>query len=84
MGDAGEGLIDNESRIQERREEFEREREERRARDAGNLKSDAEQESLRLARTELERQLAATTHERRRSALTEAIAELNRRLDAKQ
>jgi hypothetical protein len=83
MGDAGEGLIDNESRIQERREEFEREREERRARDAGDLKTDAEKESLRLARTELERQLAATTHERRRAALTEAIAELNKRLESK-
>jgi hypothetical protein len=83
MGDAGEGLIDNESRIQERREEFEREREERRARDTGDLKTDAEKESLRLARTELERQLAATTHERRRAALTEAIAELNKRLESK-
>jgi hypothetical protein len=83
MGDAGEGLIDNESRIQERREEFERERQERRARDAADPKADAEKESLRLAKTELERQLAATTHERRRAALTDAIAELNRRLEQK-
>ena len=39
-----------------------------------------EMESLRLAKVELERQLAATTHERRRAALTEAIAELDRRI----
>ncbi len=79
MGDAGEGLIDSESRIQERREELERAKEERRARDAGIKQAPAEIESLRLARVELERQLAATTHERRRSALTQAIAELDRR-----
>ena len=66
MGDAGEGLIDTESRLQERREELERAKEERRARDAGELKPPrAEVESLRLARVELERQLAATTHEQR-------------------
>jgi hypothetical protein len=80
MGDAGEGLIDNEARIQERREEFERAKEERRAREGGAPKASAERESLRLAKVELERQLAATTHERRRAALTQAIAELDRRI----
>ena len=80
MGDSGEGLIDNESRIQERREELERAREERRVRDAGVRQTPAEVESLRLARVELERQLAATTHERRRAALTDALAELDRRV----
>jgi hypothetical protein len=80
MGDAGEGLIDTDSRLQERREELERAKEERRARDAGELKTPtAEVESLRLARVELERQLAATTNERRKAALTQAIAELERR-----
>jgi len=39
-------------------------------------------ESLRLARTELERQLTATTHERRRAQLADAIAEVDRRLVA--
>ena len=43
-------------------------------------KASAERESLRLAKDELERQLEATTHERRRAALTEAIAELDRRI----
>ncbi len=37
-------------------------------------------ESLRLARTELERQSAATTHERRRAQIAEAIAEIDRRM----
>jgi hypothetical protein len=80
MGDAGEGLIDSDSRIQERREELERARDERRAREAGVKQAPAEVESLRLARVELERQLNATTHERRRAALTQALTELDRRL----
>jgi hypothetical protein len=37
-------------------------------------------ESLRLARTELERQSQATTHERRRAQIADAIAELDRRI----
>jgi hypothetical protein len=37
-------------------------------------------ESLRLAKADLERQLASTTHERRRTVLTDAIAELDRRM----
>ena len=58
MGDAGEGLIDADARIQERMEELERER----ARQIGAQdRRDPEKvhalESLRLARTELERQL---------------------------
>ena len=36
MGDAGEGLIDAEARIQERMEELERERTERRHQDVRN------------------------------------------------
>jgi len=37
-------------------------------------------ESLRLARTELERQLEATTHERRRAQIAEALEEIGRRM----
>jgi hypothetical protein len=37
-------------------------------------------ESLRLARTELERQLAATANERRRAQLQQAIEEVGRRM----
>jgi hypothetical protein len=35
---------------------------------------------LRLARTELERQLTTTTHERRRVQIQQALAELDRRM----
>ena len=37
-------------------------------------------ESLRLARTELERQLDATTHPARRDQIGQAVAEIDRRL----
>lgn len=81
MGDAGEGLIDAEGRIQERMEELERERTRLQH---GKAVRDPEKEhaleSLRLARIELDRQLTATTHERRRAQLTQAIEEINRRM----
>jgi hypothetical protein len=81
MGDSGEGLIDAEARILERQEEIERER----ARSKnGKPVRDPERvralESLRLARTELDRQRAATTNQARRSQLDEAIAEIDRRM----
>jgi hypothetical protein len=82
MGDAGEGLIDAEGRIQERMEELERERSRQHG---GKTVRDPEKvqalESLRLARTELDRQLTATTNERRRAQITEAIAEIDRRIE---
>jgi hypothetical protein len=78
MGDSGEGLIDQDSRIQERMEELERERATRKA-PARDLELVRALESLRLARTELEAQLAATTHERRRAQIAQAIAEIDRR-----
>jgi hypothetical protein len=82
MGDAGEGLIDQDSRIQERMDEVARERAQGRA----DAPRDPEQvralESLRLARTELEGQLAATTHDRRRAQIGDAIAEIDRRVAA--
>ena len=81
MGDAGEGLIDAEGRIQERMEELERERKQQQG---GKVVRDPEKvqalESLRLARTELDRQLAVTTNERRRAQIAEAIAEIDRRM----
>jgi hypothetical protein len=84
MGDAGEGLIDAESRIQERIEELEQERSQARRRTVGDPEQLRAVESLRLARTELQRQLQATTHERRRTQIGEAIAELDRRIAAVQ
>ena len=80
MGDAGEGLIDADSRIQERLEELERERSAKQGPAVRNPELVQALESLRLARTELERQLAATTHERRKAQITQAIAEIDRRM----
>ena len=80
MGDSGEGLIDAEGRIQERMEELERERTRLQH---GKVVRDPEKEqaleSLRLARTELDRQLVATIHERRRAGIAQAIEEIDRR-----
>lgn len=80
MGDSGEGLIDADSRIQERMEEIARERTKLRTTDARDPEQIRTLESLRLARTELERQLAATTHERRRAQISQAIEEIGRRM----
>jgi hypothetical protein len=80
MGDAGEGLIDADSRIQERMEELERERAKARGRSVRNPEQVQALESLRLARTELERQLNATAHEGRRAQLTDALQEVDRRM----
>ena len=83
MSDAGEGLIDTDSRIQERMEELARER---RAvvkpRDARNPEQVRAIESLRLARTEFNRQLASATNEARRAQLTDALTEIDRRIGA--
>jgi hypothetical protein len=83
MGDAGEGLVDAESRLAERMEEREQERRQARL---GPSKVDPEKvrqvESLRLAKTEMERQLEATTHDARRHQLRQAISEIEKRLKA--
>ena len=82
MGDAGEGLIDADSRIQERIEELERERTQLRRKAVHDPEKVRALESLRLARKELEGQLAATTHERRRTQIRQAIEEIDRRMKA--
>jgi len=81
MGDAGEGLVDAESRLAERMEE--REQEKKKARQtakSGDPERARQLESLRLARTEMQRQLEVTTHETRKQQLGQAIAELDRRI----
>ena len=80
MGDAGEGLIDADARIQERMEELERERTTVRTKDSRDPEQVRAIESLRLARTELGRQLEATVHERRRAQIAQAIEEVDRRM----
>ena len=84
MGDAGEGLIDADSRIQERMEELERERKQTRGKPVRDPEKVRALESLRLARTELEGQLAATTNERRKAQIAQAIEEIDRRMAAAQ
>jgi hypothetical protein len=80
MGDAGEGLIDAEARIQERIDDLQRERAQKGNKTPGDPERLRALESLRLARTELERQRASTTHDRRRAQLADAIAEVDRRM----
>ena len=83
MGDAGEGLIDADSRLQERMEELE---ESRKAAKTKKVQEDPERvrmrESLKLARTELQRQLELTGHPARRDQITQAVAEIEKRLSA--
>lgn len=82
MGDAGEGLIDAESRIQERMEDLERARTKSGVRTLSPEQMRAVQslKSLELARRELNGQLGPTTHERRRAQILETLAEIDRRM----
>jgi len=81
MGDAGEGLVDAESRLAERMEE--REQEKRKARQAaktGDPERARQLESFRLARTEMQHQFDVATHDARKHQLKQALAELDRRI----
>jgi hypothetical protein len=83
MGDSGEGLIDAEARIQERMEDLERERQRtQQTKVAKDPEKERTREGLRLARLELQSQAAATTNERRRAQIAEAVAEIDRRVFA--
>ncbi|HXK10112.1 MAG TPA: hypothetical protein VMT70_10735 [Vicinamibacteria bacterium] len=79
MGDAGEGLIDAEDRIQQ----WVAEREQQKQR-TGVAAADPERErrlnSLRLAKAELERQREVTGSEIRREQIRQALAEIDRQL----
>ena len=83
MGDAGEGLVDADARIQERMEELEAER---RRRSNGVARIDPEKarqvESLKLARLNLSRQAEAVSHPIRKQQIQLAIAEIDKRLAA--
>jgi len=83
MGDAGEGLVDADARIQERMEELEAER---RRRAGGTPKIDPEKareiESLKLARLNLEKQAEGASHPVRKQQIQLAIAEIDKRLGA--
>ena len=83
MGDAGEGLVDAEARIQERMEQLEAEK---RRNASAPPKIDPEKareiQSLKLARVNLEQQVEGTTHPVRKQQLQLAIAEIDKRLEA--
>jgi hypothetical protein len=81
MGDAGEGLVDNEARLQERMEEREAERR-RKAGAAPPIDPERhrEIESLQLARTSLQRQAETAQNPVRKQQLELAMAEIDRRL----
>lgn len=84
MGDSGEGLVDADARIQERIEERESERKRRgNALPAIDPERVRELESLRLAKAELERQAATTSHPVRTQQIQAAIAEVEKRLAAR-
>ena len=80
MGDSGEGLIDTAGRIQERMEELERERAQKRGREVRDPELLRALESLRLARTDLERHLDTTTNSARKEQLMQALEEIDRRM----
>ena len=83
MSDSGEGLIDADARIQERMDELEESRKRARLRTVhGDPERLQRLESLRLARTDLERQLEGTAHEARRRPLREAIEALDKQSQA--
>ena len=82
MGDSGEGLVDAEARIQERIEELQKDREKARKEPISNPEHAHKIESLKLARTELSRQLGVTGHTARKTQLTSAIAEIDRQIAA--
>ena len=80
MGDAGEGLIDADSRIQERMDELARARAERGRTEPADPAASRAIESLRLARADLEQQLSTTVHERRRDAISQALADVEKKI----
>ena len=82
MSDAGEGLVDASSRLAERMEEME---ENRRLAKTSGPRVDPEKvralESLRLAKADIERQLAPeTVPAARRVQLTHALQDITKRL----
>ena len=80
MGDGAEGLVDAEARIQDRLDELEQQHAAARRPVVKDPERERRLESLRLARTELQRQSAATEHPVRREQLKHALAELDRRI----
>jgi hypothetical protein len=84
MGDAGEGLIDADARIQERMEELALSRAKGRKQTVKNPEQLRQLESLKLARAAAARQLAATTHDQRKTQLNAALKDLDKQIKTAQ
>ena len=84
MGDAGEGLIDADARIQERMEELALSRAKGRKQAVKNPEQLRQLESLKLARAAAARQLVATTHEQRKTQLNAALKDLDKQIKTAQ
>jgi hypothetical protein len=82
MSDSGEGLVDAEARLQEQIDAREQERKRRAGGTPKDPQKERDRESIRLARSELSRQLEGTQHPVRRQQLEAALEELERRLAA--
>ncbi len=82
MGDSGEGLVDADAKIQERMEELQKSREQARKPKVRNHERVRKIESLKLARTELNRQLEGATHPARKVQLSNTISEVDRQIAA--
>ena len=80
MGDAGEGLVDAEARVQERMDELARERTVRSRKVPCDPAALNRVESLRLARVDLQRQANTTGHPGLQAARAGALADLDRQL----
>ena len=80
MGDSGEGLVDSESRIQERIDALNADRANARKAPVQNPEERRKIESLKLARTEMEQQLKRTTVEARRAQISKALSEIDRQI----
>ena len=81
MGDAGEGLIDADTRLQERMDELEEERKAARNRKPiEDPEKVRQRESLKLARAELRQQRSRTEHPARCTQIDQAIIEIEKRL----
>ena len=80
MSDSGEALIDTAGRIQERMEDLERERSQKYGHEIRDPELMRTLESLRLARTDIERRLNAATHTARKAQLMQALEEIDRRM----
>jgi len=84
MGDAGEGLIDADARIQERMEELALSRAKARTQAVRNPEQVRQLDGLKLARAETVRQLELATHDARKVQLEQALAELDKRINTVQ